>query len=68
MKDIKKTLSGERTCEWMKKSNNLVMIIGGVLYSVITDWSLSLGGLGKLCKDLIPLASIVYGYYLGKLS
>lgn len=58
----------------MKKSNNLVMlimlviIIGGVLYSVITDWSLSLGGLGKLCKDLIPLASIVYGYYLGKLS
>ena len=62
----------------MNKADNLVMaimliiIIFGVVYSIYSDWSLlienSLNGIGKICKDLIPLASIVFGYYLGKSS
>lgn len=49
----------------------MVIIIGvGVIYTVITDYQSSFKnnfmGIGILCKDLIPLASIVFGYYLGK--
>ncbi|MCZ3746983.1 hypothetical protein L2528_05985 [Limosilactobacillus vaginalis] len=48
----------------------LSIIVIGVIYSVYSDWSVlienPLTGSGKICKDLIPLASIVFGYYLGK--
>lgn len=62
----------------MKKHEIIVMltmgiiIVTGVIYSVATDWSMIIKnlflGIRKICKDLIPLASIVFVYYLGRSS
>lgn len=60
----------------MNRDDILVMciifsiIIIGIIFSVYSDWSVliedPIAGSGKICKDLIPLASILFGDYLGK--
>lgn len=49
----------------------VVIIISGVIYTVCNDFGSYtnygiLKYLGRICSDLIPLASIVFGYCLGK--
>ena len=45
-----------------------LMTAYGCLYSFITDITPTTGifaGVGMLCKDLMPMFTIVIGYYLG---
>ena len=46
------------------------IIVIGVIFAVYTDFSQlfknPFSGFGRLCKDMIPLASIILAYYLGK--